>query len=98
MAFLKQYMSFGRVCSIPKVQTIPTQSDLAITPAVMAEMVDRGLPVSSQSVSGMFNDGVENPSWDLPIDLRRGVDVAEVWNAQRDARQNVVNGVHLKTE
>lgn len=93
MAFLKRYMSLGHSVNIPSEQSVPTQPDLAITPAVMAEMVDSGIPVSSQSISGVFDDGVPNPSWDIPIDLKRGVDVAEVWQAQRDARSHVVNGV-----
>ena len=91
-------MTTGKSVSLPVSQSVPTENNLAITPAVMAEMVDRGVPVSSQSLSGSFFDGVENPSWDIPIDLKRGVDVAEVWCAQKSARKNITSHVELKTE
>lgn len=96
MSFNRKYLTFGNVCTIPNELPIVVQPNLAITPSRMAELVDEGIPVSSSLMSGFFNDGVENPSWDLPIDQRRGVDVAEVWNAQRDARNNITSKVELK--
>lgn len=91
-------MKFGKTYTPSQVCTIPVQSDLAITPSKMAQLVDQGIPVSSSLLSGVFNDGVENPSWDLPIDQKRGVDVAEVWQAQRTARKNITNNVKLKSD
>lgn len=76
--------------------TIPTQENLAITPARMAEMVDNGIPVSSNVLSGNYDDGVPSPAWDIPIDRKRGVDVAEVWNAQKDARKTITSNVVSK--
>lgn len=46
----------------------------------------------------MAFDGVNNPSWDLPIDQKRGVDVAEVWQAQRTARKVITSKVVVKNE
>lgn len=89
MSFSFNPQSRLRVCKLSDKQSVQTISDLAITPSIMADMVDKGIPVSSQALSGQYFDGVENPNWDLPIDQKRGVDVAEVWNAQLDSRQNV---------
>lgn len=91
MSFQSKYRKFGRVCSIPERVHIPVQDNLAITPSKMAELVDQGIPVSSSVLSGMADDGIANPSWDLPIDQRRGIDVAEVWCAQREARNNITS-------
>lgn len=96
MSFQKKYLTFGRTCSISSNVVIPVQPNLAITPSQMAVLVDDGIPVSSSLLSGSFNDGVSNPSWDIPIDLRRGVDVAEVWNAQRSSRNNITSKVTSK--
>lgn len=76
--------------------TIPTQENLAITPARMAEMVDNGIPVSSNVLSGNYDDGVPSPAWDIPIDRKRGVDVAEVWQAQKTARKTITSNVVTK--
>lgn len=89
-------MTFGKVCRISNECDIITRPNLAITPSQMAKLVDDGIPVSSSMLSGMFNDGVQNPSWDLPIDQKRGVDVAQIWNATKDARNNITSKVSVK--
>lgn len=96
MSFQCKYRKFGTVCRISSECDIITRPNLAITPSQMAKLVDDGIPVSSSMLSGAFNDGVQNPSWDLPIDQRRGVDVAQVWNVQRDARRAITSKVVTK--
>lgn len=93
MSFQRKYMSFGKICTLSQDLHIPVQDNLAITPSKMAELVDQGIPVSASLLSGVADDGIANPSWDLPIDQRRGVDVAEVWCAQRSARENITSKV-----
>ena len=41
----------------------------------------------SQLPSADFTD---EESWIVPIEYRRGQDIADVWNAQRDARAKIV--------
>lgn len=96
MSFQPKYMKFGNTCHISESCDIVTQPNLAITPSQMAKLVDDGIPVSSSMLSGVFNDGVSNPSWDLPIDQMRGVDVAQVWNYQKDARSLITSKVSVK--
>lgn len=78
-------------CSTSGVsQTRPNQ---AYTPAEMADMVSRGIPVSN-FVSECFNDGSPSSTFDdLPLEHTRGIDVNEVWNAQQDSRKKLV-GAH----
>lgn len=97
MSFNLKYRKFGKVCSISSEMVIPVIPNLAITPSKMAELVDSGIPVSSSVLGANYFDGESNPSWDLPADLRRGVDIASVWQAQRDARQNVTSRVVTKS-
>lgn len=96
MSFQSKYRTFGKSCSISPVLVIPVLDNLAITPSRMAELVDQGIPVSSSVLGGSFNDGVSNPSWDIPIDQQRGVDIASVWQRQMDARSNITNKVSVK--
>lgn len=58
---------------------LETKQGLAITPSTMAKMAAQGIPVSAQNSSLPFTDGEPNPSWDLPFEEQRGIDVAEVW-------------------
>lgn len=67
---------------------------LSVSPSQMAKMAERGIPISAQS-SDAFFDGVSNPSFDIPIEDRRGIDVNAVWNAQQDARKRIINAHKL---
>lgn len=97
MSFNSKYMTFGKVCHLSQDMEIPVIPNLAVTPSKMAELVDAGIPVSSAVIGSQYFDGENNPSWDLPADLRRGVDIASVWQAQRDARSNVTSRVVHKS-
>ena len=63
---------------------------LAVTPSQMARMTAQGIPISSQLAEN-FVDGTSNPSFDIPIEQRRGIDVVQVWEAQKDARLKIIN-------
>ena len=56
------------------------------------KLTERGIPVSSQNMpEGSFFDGEVNPSWTVPIERDRGVDVADVWQAQQESRSKLRN-------
>lgn len=63
---------------------------LAVTPALVEQMTANGVAVSAQS-SLPFVDGDVNPSWDMPLYNYRGVDMVDLWSAQRDARDHIRN-------
>ena len=69
-------------------QDAPVKNGLAITPAEMLKMADQGLAISSQS-HDLFFDGDNAKDWTLSIERRRGVDMADVWEAQKAARNKI---------
>lgn len=66
------------------------QSGLAVTPSQMMEMTNAGVSISSAGLN--YFEGTENPSFDLPLDQRRGIDAADVWNAEKDAKKRLYQG------
>lgn len=68
----------------------PVVPNLAVTPAQMSQMAARGIPIAAQSLDS-FVDGVSNPSYDLPIESQRGIDVVQVWDAQKSARKKIIS-------
>lgn len=62
---------------------------LAMTPAQMDRMRMQGLPISNQNLVNDYFDGLppDKCSFSVPIDEMRGVDMVEVWTAQKDARK-----------
>lgn len=79
----------GRVCSCGySKDDEKVQSGLSVTPSEMMKLAERGIPVSSQSLSS-FYDGESNPSWDMPLEQRRGIDMAALWQEGKDIRQKL---------
>ncbi|MCM1356619.1 MAG: hypothetical protein NC212_09485 [Staphylococcus sp.] len=62
---------------------------LSVSPSQMARMAEKGIPITAQ-MSETFFDGTTNPSFDIPIEDRRGIDVNAVWEAQKTARKRIV--------
>lgn len=52
------------------------------------EYANKGIPVSATNV-GQYYDGEANPSFDLPSDMTRGVDIVSVWESQIDSRSRL---------
>lgn len=86
---IKQSMC-ARTCHILDNGHTKVVPGLAFTPAQMAKMAEKGIPISTQSAD-QFVDGSLNPSFDIPIEDRRGVDVNDVWNASKDAKAKIIN-------
>lgn len=49
------------------------------SPADMARLTERGMPVNSLMTGKAFIDGEENPSFHVTSDRQRHVDVADLW-------------------
>lgn len=67
-----------------------TVSGLALTPSQISKMSEKGLAVSAQ-ISQTFVDGVSNPSFDIPVEERRGVDPVDVWDASQTSRKRIID-------
>lgn len=74
------YQNHGvRLCVSKRVDgEMVVRGGLAMTPADMARLTARGMPVNSQNLQ-VFQDGEPNPSPYVTSERRRGVDVAELW-------------------
>lgn len=76
---------FGSVCRVKRASNEQAvQNGLALTPSQIMKMSERGIPVTTQNLDGMFYDGDTRPSWDVPLDQQRGVDVATMWQKRKD--------------
>jgi hypothetical protein len=67
-----------------------TRQNLSYTPAQMMKLAEKGVPVSQVNVDeSQFYDGEVNPSWSVPIERDRGIDAADVWQAQQESRSKL---------
>lgn len=65
-----------------------TKQGLSYTPAELMDYAKKGIPVSASNSESYF-DGTANPSFDMPVDQLRGVDVVDCWVAQNDSRSRL---------
>lgn len=85
----KNFNKFNLCSCIRKEGELCTQPNLAYTTGDMFDLWKRGIPIDNQNVTSNFFDGDKNPSWDVPIERCRGIDIADIWQAQQDARHKV---------
>lgn len=64
---------------------------LSMSPSEIARMSERGIPVSSQNMDSFFYDGTDDVYQSVPIERVRGVDAADVWEAQQSARKKMLS-------
>lgn len=64
-----------------------TKSGLAYTPAQMNEMMQRGIPVTNKNLENKFFDGDTATHFNVDLMRQRGVDIADVWQAEQEAKQ-----------
>ena len=63
----------------------------------MYEAAKAGVPISAQNISQLPSDDfMDEESWIVPVEYRRGQDIADIWNAQRDARAKIVAAYNAK--
>ncbi len=67
------------------------QSGLAYTPADMQRMAERGVAINSQNMEGSYYYEPPTKDFEVPLLDTRGIDPADVWNAQMDARDKLTN-------
>lgn len=73
-----------------------TKPDLAYSPRQMFEMWKQGIPIQASSADKI---SYRNET-DVPLQDRRGIDPAEIWQEQMSSRkriENVVNGKRKKS-
>lgn len=85
------YGSNKRCC--PKTNSAngetPVQGGLSYTPAQMMKLVQNGIPVNAPNAQLVESQGVPNPSWDIPLERKRGVDIADIWQKEKATRLKI---------
>lgn len=81
MKRFKQYKNHGRKIYVNRTsdEDQVVREGLAYSPADMARLTERGMPVNSLSTGKVFVDGEENPSFNVTSDRTRFVDVCDLW-------------------
>lgn len=65
----------------------PVKQGLAYTPAVMDKMRMQGIPIqANQPPAELFDDGDTTSNYEVPLNRRRGIDVADVWEMAQESR------------
>lgn len=93
----EKFKTTQRLCTcIPSRTFLRTRQGLAYTPSEMLSLAERGIPVNQANVGeNNFYDGEINPSWSVPIERDRGVDIADVWQMQMESRSKMRNAHRL---
>lgn len=69
-------------------------SGLAITPARMQSLTRDGVPINSQANAASYDEGYRTLEYEPPAELRRGVDMAELWEQGRDIKDKMKKYYH----
>lgn len=95
---MSRFKKFGK--SNPRFANCPivkgeqrVQHGLAVPPSKMMQMAEQGVTISTTNANNFF-DGYDNPSFDLPLDAQRGIDVATLWENQRAIKNKMAKGVN----
>lgn len=76
-----------------KIYEKPVQNGLAVTPAQMAELTAKGVPITASNLGMVFDDGVSKLDYDVPPEHTRGVDINDLWNLKQDIRKKLRKGL-----
>lgn len=83
MSRIKYFHPVHKTCTCKRVEPEEiVRNGLTTTPSAMLALAQDGIPIASQCET-TFHDGVENPSWDVPLESTRGVDIADLWTARQ---------------
>lgn len=66
------------------------KSNLSVTPAQMDTLREQGIPITAATLPDeLFNDGSDNPQFEVPLEMQRGIDIAELWQNSETSRKRI---------
>lgn len=75
-------------------QDQPVQNGLALTPAQMMKMAEKGVPISAQMApNDEFDLGQDTKNCFLPLERTRGIDISDLWNAEKSAKHKMSDAI-----
>lgn len=82
---------YHKVCHVTDDNAFQkTENNLAVTPSEIKELTNRGIPVNSTNASMFLEGTTSQGGFGLSADEVRGADIADVWNASRDAQERLI--------
>ena len=71
----------ARYCFTVRIEgDLPVKSNMAITPHQMLSLNLQGMPISAHMLpDDQFDDGKPDCAADIDLDLRRGIDINDLW-------------------
>lgn len=79
-----------------KFATLKTrETDPQIVPHAAFDLADldqmrkQGVGISTSNAENLYYDGDVNCSFDVPLDMQRGVDINDLWNADQSTRRRM---------
>ncbi len=69
---------------------------LSYSPADMARLTERGMPVNSLNTGQAIIEGEENPSFDVTMDRQRHVDICDLWEDHMNIRDKARKAAQAK--
>lgn len=82
---IKSQRGRGYVADVVRVQ-----NNLCVTPSQMLALSEVGSPITSSLPDDMFDDGNSGNNFDIPFEHRRGVDIVDAWEYERDCRGRLI--------
>ena len=87
----------GHLALCEKCENEPVvREGLAYSPADMARLTERGMPVNSLNSGQAIIEGEENPSFDVTIDRQRHVDICDLWENHMNIRDKARKAAQAK--
>lgn len=65
------------------------QSGLAMRPKDMLELSERGIPITTRNLGVEYEEGMSKLDFDPPMEHRRGIDIADMWEHRQDMRRKI---------
>lgn len=65
------------------------QNGLALTPAQMMDLTNRGIPISPANLGVEYYEGVSVTDFEVPMEHQRGVDIADMWEHRQEMRKKL---------
>ena len=85
----------GALCEKCEHEEVVRQG-LSYSPADMARLTERGMPVNAINTGVAYIDGEENPSFDVTSDRQRHVDVCDLWEQHMNLRDKARKAARAK--
>lgn len=65
------------------------QNGLAVTPAQMMELTNRGVPITPSNLGVIFDEGSSSLDFEPTMENLRGIDITDMWEHREDVKHKM---------